>query len=157
EDAARRHHRRHAGLRIDRKIGERALLGAGEIDALQIVGGAGVLQRDMRGERAGVRGEVEREHGLDISLLLLCAGGAARPQSPTGAMRNSITSGRLRRCRERASAAPRSRLLIVIRYSNCSPPSSRRDDTLKTVKPCFSIIRRMSASAITLSRAKRKV
>ena len=55
QHAARRDQRGHAALRVDLQIVGRTLLGLGEVDAPRLVDRAGVLQRDMDGERAGVR------------------------------------------------------------------------------------------------------
>jgi hypothetical protein len=57
-------------------------------------------------------------------------------QSPVGEMRNSSTSGRPRRCSASVSPFLRSLLRITIRYSNCLPPSVRREARFATENPC---------------------
>jgi hypothetical protein len=58
-------------------------------------------------------------------------------QSPVGEMRNSSTSGRRRRCSASVSPFLRSLLRITIRYSNCLPPSVKREDRFATENPCL--------------------
>ncbi len=62
QHAAPGHERRHAALRIDLEIIGPGLLGGGEVDPPCLVVRAGLFKRDMRGERTGVGGIVEREH-----------------------------------------------------------------------------------------------
>jgi hypothetical protein len=62
ENAAIGDHGRDATFRIDREIIGRALLILRETDACERVIRAGLLERDMRGERTGVGGVIQFEH-----------------------------------------------------------------------------------------------
>ncbi len=62
----------HATFRIDcEKLGLR-LLGAGEVDPSHFEGGAGLFERDMRRQRAGVRRIIQSEH--DSSRFVAAVG-----------------------------------------------------------------------------------
>ena len=54
--------RRHATFRIDREVLGLGLLGASEVDPSRLEGGAGLFERDMRRQRAGVGRIIQSEH-----------------------------------------------------------------------------------------------
>ena len=63
QDSALGHQRRHTSLGVDRQIIRATLLVRPEVYADRLIVGAGLFQRYVRGEGAGVRGEIELEHG----------------------------------------------------------------------------------------------
>ena len=74
QHAALGNQRRHATFRIDREILGLRLLGASEVDPSRFEGGAGLFERDMRRQGAGVGRIIESEH--DSSSLVAMDAGA---------------------------------------------------------------------------------
>ena len=72
QHAALGNQRRHATFRIDREILGLRLLGASEVDSSRFEGGAGLFERDMRRQCAGVGRIIESEH--DSSSLVVAHG-----------------------------------------------------------------------------------
>ena len=58
----------HAGFGVDGEVGRRALFGRLEVDANELIGRACILERDVGGECATVRGVVEGEHRFSYDV-----------------------------------------------------------------------------------------